>query len=1534
MAGVNYQTELIKMYLAAFIRAPEKSGLDYWLLQLANGKSFENVLETVFSLDIVKAIYPEGLTNDSFVTLIYVNVFGKSPDVEGLKYWSAELANGSSRGKLVMTMINTGLATPDGTLGKAYIVNRLSVAQFAVDQQNVQRADFSPSYLKSLMSSVNADPTTITIAKNAMNSSVTGIGLGAPVNAIAVAAAADGISSNEVKAGISVVVDLKGTNAAVNNVLELLLDRVSFTVPVTKILTDADIKAQKVTLLVPAGTNWGNDGSKLLNVYVRDTNGVQGLAGGDLNVILNQLPPGTPTNPISIAVASNGINAIEKSAGVVVKVDLAGTQAFAGDKIEVLNGGQVFSPTASAVLTETDVKAGYVMITISGAANWGLDGEKTLAARVTDISGNIGGVGGALTVNLDATIPTALSNPLVMPVSTGGISPSEKAGVVEVIVNLSGTNTQVGDSVELLIDGKPFTNTTMHILTASEITNKSATVTIAPNDAAWGSTDGDRIITARFFDVAGNVSLASGNLKVTLDSVPPNSQNSSLTVAAALNGISAAEIAAGVDVVVNLTGTNALVGDLVSIMIDGANFSPVVSTVLKAAQVTANSATITIPAGAVWGLDGIKTLTATVTDAAGNLGLAGGALSLTVDTKAPNAPTNALSVAAATNGISLSEKTAGVAVLVDLTGTSAVAGDSVEILMGGAALTPQILQTLSGTDISNGFATVTIPGTAAWGIDGTKLISARVLDIAGNIGASSASLSVTLDTVAPAGPTNALSVAANAGGGISLTERAAGVAVVVSLAGTSATAGDTVELLVGGMAFTAPVKFTLTPTEITAQSVTLTIGTNDGWGADGNKILTARFIDPAGNLGTAAGSVTVALDGSPPGAVANTLTIPASTNGINNTEKTAGVSVSVDLTGTSASAGDTLNLLLNGLAFSTPVTQVLTPAQITAKLATLIIPSGAGWGTDGSKVLTASITDTLGNASLPGGANTILLDTTAPTAPSNALVVAAAAAGINASELAAGVNVLVDLTGTGAVSGDKLEILLGGAAFTTPVVQTIGSTDITNGFVNIVVPSAAGWGTDGSKNLTARITDFAGNTGTAGSVLSVTLDTAAPTGPSSPLVVAANGGGGITAAEKTAGVNVDVDLTGTASVAGDVIEILIGGSSFTTPVTHTITGAEVTAKLASLTISSGSGWGADGAKTLTAKITDAAGNASLATGSVSVTILDTTPPTAPSAAMTVAAATNGINATEKAAGVTVAASLSGTSAVAGDIASLFIDGVAFSTPVTHVLSGAEITAGTFDFTVPGSAIWGAEGNHTLTYGVTDLAGNVGAKAGSVTVSLDTTAPTAPSNAVVVAVAASGINAAEKTAGVVATVDLAGTGAVANDSLEILLAGASFTAPVLYTLTGAEILAGSASVTIPSGAGWGSDGVKNISARVIDVAGNAGAIGGSLTTTLETSMPAAVGLPAYSDLDTSGTVSAGDTYVFTISEATNKAITLANLTITNGHLFGTGATATWSSDGTQLTLLLGTGTTVAGGDIITLVGVSDSSGNSLNLAFSI
>jgi hypothetical protein len=76
--------------------------------------------------------------------------------------------------------------------------------------------------------------------------------------------------------------------------------------------------------------------------------------------------------------------------------------------------------------------------------------------------------------------------------------------------------------------------------------------------------------------------------------------------------------------------------------------------------------------------------------------------------------------------------------------------------------------------------------------------------------------------------------------------------------------------------------------------------------------------------------------------------------------------------------------------------------------------------------------------------------------------------------------------GTEAASGDSVELLLGGASFSPAETVTLSSSDISTGHVDFTV-DAADLGSDGSKSLTAQITDAAGNVGTASAALTFEL---------------------------------------------------------------------------------------------------------------------------------------------------------------------------------------------------------------------------------------------------------------------------------------------------------------------------------------------------------------------------------------------------------------------------------------------------------------
>ena len=181
-------------------------GLNYWNDEvLVQGKSLQYVGGIIFSLPIVTDIYPANLSDMEFVEAIYHNVFGRRSDAEGLNYWSAELATlratytsqGSiipafeARGQLTMNMINAGLGTPDGTDGKAYIVNRLEVAQYAVEQQQAQGSDIAVVNLLGLMGVVNANASTVQTAHAAVES-----GFYAPIELTSIAAGTEGFGIN------------------------------------------------------------------------------------------------------------------------------------------------------------------------------------------------------------------------------------------------------------------------------------------------------------------------------------------------------------------------------------------------------------------------------------------------------------------------------------------------------------------------------------------------------------------------------------------------------------------------------------------------------------------------------------------------------------------------------------------------------------------------------------------------------------------------------------------------------------------------------------------------------------------------------------------------------------------------------------------------------------------------------------------------------------------------------------------------------------------------------------------------------------------------------------------------------------------------------------------------------------------------------------------------------------------------------------------------------------------------------------------
>ena len=341
--------------------------------------------------------------------------------------------------------------------------------------------------------------------------------------------------------------------------------------------------------------------------------------------------------------------------------------------------------------------------------------------------------------------------------------------------------------------------------------------------------------------------------------------------------------------------------------------------------------------------------------------------------------------------------------------------------------------------------------------------------------------------------------------------------------------------------------------------------------------------------------------------------------------------------------------------------------------------------------LKVTVTDLAGNATTTVNAQTIIVDTAAP------------------SETFPTVTLTSD---TGASSSDFITSN-GGVHFAGAVADTggagIGSVQVFNGatLLGTATVAAGNWSLDTTlaagtyNNLKVTVTDLAGNATTTINAQTIIVDTAAPA-PSAP---------DMTAASDTGSSNTD-NITNNATP-------VFTGSGAEVGATVTLYDTNGTTPLGSATADGSGNWSisssplASGSHTLTAKQTDIAGNTSVASSSLGVTI-DTTA-AAPSAPDLTAASDTGSSNTDN---ITSTATpvFTGSGAEAGATVTLY------DTNGTTSL-GSTTANGSGNWSISSSTL--ASGSHTLTAKQTDIAGNTSVASSSLGVTIDTTAPNQP-----------------------------------------------------------------------------------------------------------------------------------------------------------------------------------------------------------------
>ncbi|AUH53743.1 hypothetical protein CXB49_22090 [Chromobacterium sp. ATCC 53434] len=530
---------------------------------------------------------------------------------------------------------------------------------------------------------------------------------------------------------------------------------------------------------------------------------------------------------------------------------------------------------------------------------------------------------------------------------------------------------------------------------------------------------------------------------------------------------------------------------------------------------------------------------------------------------------------------------------------------------------------------------------------------------------------------------------------------------------------------------------------------------------------------------------------------------------------------------------------------------------------------------DGSHAITAMASSGGVNSGVSSG-YTVVIDTSAPAAPTGVALTSATDTGSSHSDGVTGDNTPT-VQGT-AEANSTVTVYIDGTAVGTTTADGSGAWSY-----NIVGSLA-----DGSHSIRATATDAAGNVGSQSTVYNITVDTAAPSAPAGVTLSAASD----TGTSHSDGVtdNNQPTVQGTAE-ANSTVTVYIDGAAVGTA---TADGSGAWSyNLASPL--------ADGSHSIRATATDAAGNASGQSTAYGI-VIDTTAPAAPTGLALSAASDTGSSHSD---GITDnnQPTVQG-SAEAGSTVTVYVDGAAVGTATANG-SGAW----SYNLTSPL-----ADGNHSIRATATDAAGNISGQSGGYNITIATAAPAAPTG---LALSAATDTGASHSDGVTDNNKPTVTGsAAAGSTVTVYVDGAA-----AGTATADGSGAWSYSLASPL-----ADGNHSIRATATDVAGNIGGQSAGYNITVDTAAPQVQSFAANGPLNTSaGTLSYQLVFSKPVASLSTADLSLA----ATGGAQGAIAGVTRLSATTYAIQLAGVG----GGGSLTLSinsgAVSDIAGNALS-----
>ncbi|QEI08664.1 DUF4214 domain-containing protein [Pigmentiphaga aceris] len=112
MATAAQLTQITNLYVSLFNRVPDTEGLNFWSSALAGGASIDTITQGFLNAPEGIQTYSPFLSAQDFVTDFYTTVFGRAPDEAGLAFWVAALNNaGGADSTAARAQVVSGIVT-------------------------------------------------------------------------------------------------------------------------------------------------------------------------------------------------------------------------------------------------------------------------------------------------------------------------------------------------------------------------------------------------------------------------------------------------------------------------------------------------------------------------------------------------------------------------------------------------------------------------------------------------------------------------------------------------------------------------------------------------------------------------------------------------------------------------------------------------------------------------------------------------------------------------------------------------------------------------------------------------------------------------------------------------------------------------------------------------------------------------------------------------------------------------------------------------------------------------------------------------------------------------------------------------------------------------------------------------------------------------------------------------------------------------------------------------------------------------------